>query len=325
MTKIGMRVIDAPDFSEGKQRGVRLPTGDVLNALLLRLRFDLVVTGGTGAGTVYDDAVFRIIRAVTVRYDGTDQVTLTGQTLRILNLLFQPEEYPQTPPALTAGTHAVELQAYIPLNMPWSNDSEAFALPTPLVRNPEFLVDWGFATDLYTGEDATGVAIQNADVDLFSFPLEDSGIPPAAYAPFLTTRAELPVTQAGTRVKLKLENLRRGMEIRAVLLETFEGGAGGGDYEYSDALVTAASLNLNRKDVFDRIPFPVLQGRNKVAYMLAAPQTGVAVFDASENKNTGRGQLWRVDDTTTQFLELDTAAPTGEAFVRATVIATARR
>jgi hypothetical protein len=324
MSKLGMRVLDAPDFAEGKQRAVRLPVGDIVAALLLRVRFDLVVTGGTGAGTVYDDAVFRILRAVTVRYDGTDQVTLTGQTLRILNRLFQPEEYPQTPPALTAGTHEVEAQLFVPLNMPWSNQQDDFALPTTLVRNPELLVDWGWATDLYTGEDATGVAIQNADVDLYSFPVEESTRPPQAFAPFLTTRAELPVTQAGTRVRLRLENLRPNMEVRAVLLEAFEGGTAGGDYEYSDALVTAASLNLNRRNVFEQIPFTVLQGRNKVAYALEAPEAGVAVFDAAEAKNTGRGQLWRVAGNTAQYLELDLAAPTGDSFVRATVLATAR-
>jgi hypothetical protein len=320
-----MRVIDAPAFAEQKQQSVRLPSGDVINALLLRLRFDLVVTGGTGVGTVYSDGLFRLIRAVTVRYDGTDQVTLTGPTLRVLNALFQPEEWPQTPPVnLAVGTQEVELQAFIPLNMPWSNDGEDFALPTTLVRAPEFLVDWGVASDLYTGEDAVSVAINNADVDLYSFPVEESGKPPQAFFPFLTTRAELPVTQAGSRVKLKLENLRRGMEIRAVLLEAFEGGTAGADHEYSDALVTAASLNLNRKDVFERIPFSVLQGRNKVAYQLAAPEAGVAVFDASENRNTGRGQLWRVNPDVTQYLELDLAAPTGDSFVRATAIATAR-
>lgn len=325
MTKIGMRVIDAPDFAEQKQKSVRLPSGEVINALLLRLRFDLVVTGGTGAGTVYEDALFRLLRAVTVRYDGTDQVSLTGQTLHVLNRLLQPEEYPQTLPTLAVGTHEVELQAYIPLNMPWSNDSENFALPTTLVKAPELLVDWGTVSDLYTGEDAVTVAIANADVDLFSFPVEESGLPPAAYSPFLTTRAELPVTQAGSRVKLKLENLRAGMEIRAVILEAFEGGAGGADHEYSDALVTAASLNLNRRDVFERIPFTVLQSRNSVAYALGTKEPGVAVFDSSENKNTGRGQLWRVDPNVSHYIELDLAAPTGDSFVRATAIATARK
>lgn len=328
MPKYGFHAaLKNPDYSPGQRRTVELRRRSVIAWYLLVVSWDHAVTGGSGAGAIYSDAVFRWIDRIELIVAGTARQVYSGQFLRILHKLLGQEEWPQTPPtSVAASASETGRRAYfaLPLQMPHSFTPEEFGLPTQLAEDPTLAITWAQYGALFN-ELIDGVpAASNVSVELYEAPVLDPAIPAGSHHALEIRDTFIDITQSGTP-RIELPHLAPGHELRAVIVEAFQGGTGGTDFEYSNSLISKMKLVINGKDVLDLVPFSVLQARNKVAYQLEAIETGVVVIDAAEDKRTAAGELFIIAGTEKPYLEVNAAKQSGECRIRVTTISVSTR
>lgn len=320
---IGKRSIKPPTFSEGAQTSEALRRENVVKMYLLRVVYDVVLTGGTGAGAPFADAAYRLLRSVQINVGGT-LIHANGHTLGKIVKLFFPALYPQTDPTDDSAGTETGREAYIPIPffMPWSMDPDEFGFPSAQAQGT-ILPTWANAAELFTTDaDFTASEIQNAVVNLYEHYYIGAKRPPMSFSGLQIRRKELAVDSSGSP-QLSLDHLRKGQELRAVILEGFAGGSGGQRYDYNDDVLAEIRLDLNGRDVVEATPFSVLQADNVVEYELSARETGVAVaFDAATDKRTRFGDLPVVSSEEPPTLYLSTSKETGDCKVVATTIAT---
>jgi hypothetical protein len=323
--RLGNQLVETLDFHEGRTITHKIRQLNILAGLLLRFTGTWTVTGGNGAGTILSDAVWRaFLRRYAVNWNNADMQRAYGPTLRVLEKLFHPAPMIQDgPTALAAATaEGIELNAFIPFYMFHSHrpDEFAFATADVSVRSPVLQIECGRASEAATGE--TGVlSIANGRIEVYEIPMLGTPTAGDAYSPLLITQIEYAVNANAASARIPFDQMLPGMEIRAVIIESHAKGAGD-EYVHNSDVLTYAALNINGTDVFHRTAATVIRNRNVMFYQLNALETGVAVLDAAEDMNTGRGELWTVRGQLRPYLEVDLQKQAGENRLLITIIAT---
>lgn len=312
-------------FSAGRRTSEVINQRNVLRSLIVRVTGDLVITGAAGetAGNVRPDAAGRLVEQVRVIGDGQTMQDWSGRTLYLADRLFEAEELPQTLPASGAiGTTAVDIRLRIPFYMLRSLTPDQTAFPTQAVASPRIDVDWAEPAEMFTGG-AAAVRLDAARVEIYEETvLGLASKNPAQFARPLVYRNEQAVTAAVTGRLLDLDFIAPGTRLRAVVIEAFSGGAGGGGFDPDSAVVDELTFRMNGQEEFSGIPFTIQQGRNKSEYALAEIQPGVAVLDFAENERTDGNQLPAVAGLQRPQLVYDATPGAGENKVRVTAICT---
>lgn len=320
MARRNREAIDAPEFKQNQPARVELRRQNVVRAYLLTMLYDFAVTGGTGAGTIFEDAHARLLRFLQFKIGGRDLIAVSGQLLRLYQRVFGLREFVQLRPTTLAAGNENGRRAwwFLPLFMPHSFNEDQFAAPTSILPVMELVVTWGVASDMTQGENGA-LAISNPDVDLYEVFHDDPALPLASYDALRMVQYTREITQSGP-VRIQLTELVPGDEIRAVFVELFGGGAAGADYEYNDAVATHLRLVVSGDEVRKRVPVEIIQQDNRVVYDLDQIITGLAVLDAAEDKSTATGQLWTVAGQTTPTLDVDAVKVAGDCKVVVTVV-----
>lgn len=323
--RYGMRQVQAPDFSVGGRRDVRLEKESLLRQLTLRTAYTFGTAGGTGVGTIYGDAAYRLARQIQLFAGQRPIHNVDGRALGKIVKLFFPEEYAQTNPAnLTASSsHSCVSEIPIPFFMFQSLVEEQFALPTMADGVFRLVVDWGVAQDLAKGNDGT-VSISAATTELYETPIY--GVDPRPFSKWAGLRLSTyrkDVTQTG-KITIQLEDMEPGIEIRALLIEGLAGGSGGTGFDPNNSVISDIAFRINGRDEYEQVRASVIQNRNKVQYQLSSLETGVYVLDAAENWRTERGQLWTVGAGEQPVLTFNVAKQSGDNEVVVTAISAVR-
>jgi hypothetical protein len=332
--KLTLEKVRAPDppITAGNSDTVEIRRRNVLHSLLGNLRFDYTMTGGTGAGSIPADALFRLIKRIVVN-TGRDIQAYGGPFLYLYHVLFAPESFTQTPPtSVAAGANETDREAWyeFPFSMDHSFAPEEFGLPTadPRVVNPTFHIEWSPASELVVGNDGV-VAVANTAFDLYERAYLEPRVPAGGFAPLLIKQKEVAITATG-EVEVRLSHLLSrsdggpGHELRAVFIEAYSGGVSGADYVAADDVVDEIRFQLSGRTVQEQVAWRALQQINRKEYQLAALQAGLAVIDAAADKKTGRGELFSVSGREEPVLTLDVTKQAGDNKVVITTIHTAR-
>lgn len=303
---------------------ITIPRQFILTGMLMRFLANFTVTGGTGAGTIPADALARYFRQIRIVLDGETIGTTRGQTLRRISRFFDPAALEQTPPAsLAAGTNtAVEYSLLLPFSMPHSNFPDEFALPVPFVNLPQLVIDTAAAGDLVRNANGA-IGLVNPRIEMTQLPMvleKNQGGFTDAYSILGWQQYSVDVTLANPTMRVKLENLEPGHEVRAVIIEAEDNGSNGAGYIDSDTLVRSLRFSLNGTDVVEGTPWDVLRNLNKRTYGLAAREPGCVIIDAAEDRNTASGELFSVGDGVLPFLEMDVMPGAGASRVIVTVL-----
>lgn len=318
----GLKRITAPAFTSAGRTEVEIKHRNLLSSLLLRVAYTWTVTGGTGAGTVFPDAAHRLVRLITLYKGGKAFFTVRGHTLGKMLKLFGTEEYSQTVPsddaaAAYTGVSFIE----IPLYMLHSLLADEFSMP-PDPNNPiRAVIDWAGPDDLTYDHDYTSAAFSNVSVELFEQSLLDT---PHLGGIVLVRKFEKDVAAAGDLTFELANGLNPGEELRWIILESFEGGASGIEYQHSSDIIETIRIEANGQDEYEEVSFEAVQQLNKKDYALSSLETGVAVWDAAEDKRTGRGELLTLGRNHDLKIPLTVAAGTGDTKVVLTTVSVVR-
>lgn len=323
--RIGSKKVDAPTAKAGKSVPYALPREGLLRAVTMVITANWTVTGGTGLGTIFSDAIFRLLSSLSLNVGGGPMQQWTGQTLGLVDKLLSVEPYAQDGPTLkAAGTsEAIRLQLDLPFYMPGVLAENAFALPAGARgANPNGSLALAAATALGYGFDGT-VGLSDINVEFYARPHQgrDTAADVRQLGFVVSRQVEFDVAQSGKK-RIVLDQIEKGMEIRGVLVEALSDAGNG--FEYNDSAIKSVELEVDGRPEIEDTPFAVVQGYNKKDYQLSANETGVIVLDAAADRMAGRGQLWTVETDTAPVLVCDFAKQNTDR-ARVTVIAADRR
>lgn len=307
--RLGMeRAGKAPDFSAGNETSVEIRQKNILRALHLRVRGNIVVTGGTGAGNYHADAAYRIAKRIKVDWDGQERQSYYGTDLATLEALFLPVARVQTfPTSLAAATYPFDVIYALPFFLPGVpfEQSRRFALPTKLVDAPLLSVEWGEAEDLAYGDDGA-LTFSGVSVELYEQKMMATAPPiPGAYFPLLLNNSQYRLLADVSDEVHELPSLPGGRELVRVIATALNNGASDEDYRRSDAVLTKLGLNVNGVDEIDPIPASVIQRENAVLYDLAAVRTGVYVLDAAADDDARPNSVWTIERGLRPYVTFD--------------------
>ena len=164
-------------------------------------------------------------------------------------------------------------------------------------------------------------ALANAVVHVYEIPAEEG--PEEAGRPrgvLLMSQQTHDIAASASAVKIRLDSVLRGYEIRAIIIEAESGGSSGADFIPNDSVLTYVAFNVDGTDKVKRTRAGALQQRNIRTYDVAR-ETGVYVIDAVEDMKTWPGQLWDVTTDVKPYLEVDVTKQSGECRLLVTVIA----
>lgn len=321
---------DAPPSAVNDETSVDLRQRNVNAAYLLRMTATVDVTGGTGAGTVPDDSLFRFMGRQALNAADFDFMSYSGRFLYLYHLIMGRQQWPQTPIAdLSAGaSNDIVANYLIPGYMLWSLSPDEFGIPTTLLDSPRLVLNVGTPEQMAIGLDGTLAFTSDPDFELFEVPymeLSERGISPAQFAGIRVKTTKKPVTQQG-ETNVVLSHLKAGHDLRAVFVNALEADADG-KYSPSDSLIdTVRGPILNGRAKMERVAFGRHQDKNVAEYDLASTVTGAAVLDSAEDQRTDRGQMWKVPNVQEDpYIELETNAPSANgARVEVTTISVSR-
>lgn len=286
----------APVFSEGNPSSIEIRQKNILRAIQLRVKGNIVVTGGTGAGSIHADAPYRVARIISSSWDGEERQSVFGTDLKTFHNLFNPKERTQTfPTTLTAGTKAFDVIYTLPFGMPHCKDEQSrrFALPTKVVDAPMLGVQWGNVGDLtYGATDYTSIAYSGVTVEVYEITMH--GVAPAVrgyYLPLMLKTSFQRIVEDVTGEVHELPGWVGGQEIRAVIATALEHGAGDTDYRASSTLLTKLGLGVNGVEEMEPVATAIIQGDNEQDYNLSTIPTGVAVLDSATDRDVSPGQI----------------------------------
>lgn len=324
MPRIGRERGRPLEYSAGRRTSEQLNQRNIVTRYIVRVTGTLVVTGGTGAGTVREDAPGRILAALRILGSSQTIQSWTGRTLWLVQRLFGAAELPQVLPADDiAGSTEIDIRLAVPMHMLRSLTPNQTAFPTAAVASPRIDTDWAPLTEIFDGGDATGVRLDNPRVEIYEDKL--LGLPADARGPGRFERPfvysmERAVNAAVTGSLFDMDVVVPGSRLRMLIIEAFAGGAGGGGFDPSDDVLTELSLRLNGVEEYSGIPFSEIQAANKAEYGLAAVQTGVGIIDFAEDMYTAGDALPRVEGLQRPQLVYDATPGAGESKFRVTAV-----
>lgn len=323
MAKERLSLVDTIDISFGKrQRPVNLRTTHLLAGVLLRFSATYTMTGGTGVGTMFTDALFRLFSLIQLNTGGEPQLTLTGQTINFIMQALYPTTYVQDQPSsLAAGaSEAVECFMYLPLAMPHSFDPLATSLPSYVwpQQPPQLVLDVAAAAIIATGEDGA-IGFTAPQLEVREVQVLDENLDPTVRDFIEIHQVTQNIAAAAARQQVYLPTIAPGKEIVRVIVEGFDNS---GNDVYTDSLITHLRLIIGGQDVQEKESWNILRQINKRDYQLSALYSGVVCLDSASDKGTGPGELWYVGAGDRPYLEVTTTAA---ANVRVTVIAVDRQ
>lgn len=300
---------DAPPGATNDETSVDLRQRTVQAAYLLRMTGTVDVTGGTGAGSVPDDSLYRFIRRIALNAADFDFQSVSGRALYLEHAFMNLSPWPQTPIADLSASASNNIVAnyLLPGQMLWSLSPDEFGIPTQLLDSPRMVLNLLDAEEMVTGNDGAFAFSSGPEFTLYEIPyleLQERGINPASFLGVRRKTVVKPVTQAG-ETQVVLSHLGAGHDLRAVIVNALEADADG-KYSPSDTLVEdVRGPVLGGVPKFETVPFEVLQDKNVSDYQLAAVQSGAIVLDSAEDKRTDPGQMWKVpavkEDPTIEF------------------------
>jgi hypothetical protein len=303
-----------------RQTPIEIRTTHLLAGVFLRLTATFKVTGGSGAGTLLADGMYRLFQLIQFNTGGEPQMTWAGPTMRGMQQAWYPTNFEQKlPTSLAAGTtQAVELWLYIPFAQPHSYTSLDTALPTYVwpEQPPTITLDMAGVDVLASGNNGV-ITLENALIEVREDQLLDESLAPQLRDYMETFTSEKVMGAAAAREKMYLPNLQPGHEVRAVIVETFDANG-----LYTNSVVTHLRMLVSGTDVQEREEVGVLQQIDKRAYNLAALVPGFVFLDAAKDKGTELGELWYIAPGDRPYLEF---ACTGACMIRLTILAVSRK
>lgn len=319
----------APAWKTNDETSVDLRKRNVIAAYLLKYTATVDVTGGTGAGSIPDDSVFRFLRRIALNAADFDFMSFTGRFLYLYHLVMGRQLWPQTPvgSVVAASSHDIAANILIPGFMLHSYSPDEFGIPTTLLDSPRLVLNTGTAEDFATGNDGALSFDGDGEFELTEIPyieLQERGINPADFLGVRIKTVTREISQAG-EINVDLSHLGRGHDLRAVFIQALDTGAGT-KYEPTDALIERVrGPIMGGRPKFERNPWSDYQNKNVADYGLDAVIDGAVILDSAEDKRTDPGEMWKVPNVPeTPYVTLETAAPVGTAEVAVTTISVAR-
>jgi hypothetical protein len=289
---------EAPPGVTNDETSVDLRQRTVNAAYLLRMEGTVGVTGGTGAGTVVDDSVYRPFRRLALNAADFDFQSITGRALYLEHAFMNLSPWPQTPIAdLSDGaSNDVVANILLPGQMLWTLSPDEFGIPTQLLDSPRLVLNMLDAEEMVTGNDGALAFTSGPTFTLYEVPymeLQERGISPAGFLGVRRKTVVKNITQAGD-VQVVLSHLGAGHDLRAVIVNALEADADG-KYSPSDTLIEQVrGPILGGVPKFEQNPWDVYQDKNVSEYQLDAVESGAIVLDSAEDKRTDLGQMWKV-------------------------------
>jgi hypothetical protein len=276
----------------------RLPANVI--ALNARLHGNLVVTGGTGAGTIPADVMHRYMHEISTHYDSEERMATDAQFWRWYTRFFMPESPTNTIPlSLSAGTKPVDVTVPVIFNLPHASPAERnrFQLPAPSAVNPVLRIKTGALADLFINEDATSLAFTDAKLELIAHCEE--GVVQHGYHDLVEVQKYTSTADTATSAHtLELKHVDpTAHELLGVVVVAESGGVGGSGFLVSNTLIETLGFKNDGIDIIEPVSFTSLRNDNKVVYRLSALEDGVVVLDSASDGDTRPGQLWNLGRT----------------------------
>ena len=317
-----LRKLQGLSYRAGERRTYPIPKRNALTGLRLSHAGTLVVTGGTGAGTVLTDHPYRHYAEISVSSTrkgalGGPIIVYAGTTLYFLDQFFQPNGRHQDVLADdAAGSDAIEFNVRVPLNLPGSIDPEFAYLDTTRMpgQGPELAVRYAALGALIDGEDATGLAItDNPDVtvheELIAHTTRGS-----VFEPWANTSVT-DVNASSSNFMAKLPEVPSDVLVAHVLVEAQYTPTS--ELRATDALFNELELQLGGVTMDGPVTWNQLRSQNRDQLQLSARVSGAALFTAMPNGIPN--QLWPVG-TGESVIVGDVTKQTGVNRVRTSVI-----
>lgn len=326
MARYGVDTGKRIDFAAGETVTGEIQRKNLLHALNVRIRGNVVVTGGTGAGAPRSRhaALARLVRQVSLLADNNTLQSWYGHALATAMWLLDEEEYAQTLPTDdAAGTYPIDVTYRIPFHELRSLSPDFSAFPSFAVANPQLSISYGNASDLFDADvDATGIAFSDMQVDVIEETLLGTDRNAGRYARPVVVSVNQDVTVDTDELPITLENIKPGMEVSRILIQAFSGGSASDIGDPDDSLIETVKLEIGNKQEI-RAPWAVLQNIDKRAYALEAKEAGVVMLDSAKDRRTepGVGQLWEVRGLDKPVVTVKAAKQTGNCRIRITAIA----
>jgi hypothetical protein len=323
MAKERLSLTKTHDITFGRRNTpIQIRTTHLLAGLLLRFSATYTMTGGSGVGTMFADALFRLFQLVTVTTGGEPQLTLTGQTINAIMSALYPTNYQHDQPVslAAAASESVECFLYLPFAQPHSFDPLATALPSYVwpQQPQQLVVDFDAAGVVASGEDGV-IGFTAPQLEVREVQVLDENMDPTVRDFMRIVQTEQNIGAASSREQVYLPGMTPGEEIRLVLVETFDNT---GAFVYTNTIVSHLRLIVAGQDVQEKESFDLLRQINKRDYNLAALMSGCVFLDSASDRGTALGELWYVSEGDRPYMEVTTTAA---CKVRVTVIAIQRQ
>jgi len=253
------------------------PIGEAWVRLILRLNFGIVIGTGTGAIT---EGELNILKALTFKTSAGEICynAIPGRPLYRLDHIKSHAAPPKDAIAAADGTYRVQHSLWFV--DPILARPEDFLLNTSRYNRLQLDLNMGGLADLFT---TVGTATLAITADLLAERIR--GLLPKEITPVEYTEIGLlsPVDPASQQ-KLDLER-SADLAIKRILIGAHNSAIAGVPFSGtpSDTTIDKIGFDTDRGELFNKIPWRILNGINKQEYALETAITGIDVIDFAKD------------------------------------------
>jgi hypothetical protein len=260
-----------------------IPITEVIRKLKLCLS-GTMTEGGTAGGTLANEAMLSLIRAITIIGTSSKRTEIGkikfadfAAFYRLQHFLKGVEGHYLDPTPITKSAAASPFYANLNIDfeMPWSQDPRQTLLNTTELTSLSMLVDWGDASDVITGGAWT---FPTCSLEVYADEFVDDGTKAHKFGINQFSYLEQSTTSSNTRLAI---DLKRGYLHRGIMIKQFTRTAYG--HVPVETVVNSYSFELNR-EIKKTGSWAVLQASNKERYGLANVPKGYAFIDFMPEK-----------------------------------------